>query len=107
VGGSLFAHYMGTITPDTFGIFASIDFVIMVVIGGLGSLWGSIAGAAFVTILPHVLGPLEDYKEILHGLVVVVVLLILPRGLVAGLADLARAQMARRGSITEPRSVSG
>ena len=43
-GGSLFAHYMGTITPDTFGIFASIDFVIMVVIGGLGSLWGSLAG---------------------------------------------------------------
>ncbi|RPI09449.1 MAG: branched-chain amino acid ABC transporter permease [Zetaproteobacteria bacterium] len=107
VGGSLFAHYMGTITPDTFGIFASIDFVIMVVIGGLGSLWGSIAGAAFVTILPHVLGPLEDYKEILHGLIVVVVLLILPRGLVAGLADLARAQMARRGSVPEPRSVSG
>ncbi|MBP1779602.1 MAG: livM, partial [candidate division NC10 bacterium] len=65
VGGSLFAHYMGTITPDTFGIFASIDFVIMVVVGGLGSLWGSLAGAAFVTVLPHVLGPLEDYKEIL------------------------------------------
>ncbi len=40
VGGSLFAHYMGTITPDTFGIFASIDFVIMVVIGGVGSSKG-------------------------------------------------------------------
>jgi branched-chain amino acid transport system permease protein len=107
VGGSLFAHYLGTITPDTFGIFASIDFVIMVVIGGLGSLWGSIAGAAFVTVLPHLLGPLEEYKEILHGLLVVVVLLILPRGLVTGLADLARARLARRGSVAEPRSVSG
>jgi branched-chain amino acid transport system permease protein len=98
VGGSLFAHYMGTITPDTFGIFASIDFVIMVVIGGLGSLWGSLAGAAFVTILPHLLGPLEDYKEILHGLIVVVVLLVLPRGLLAGLVDLAKAQLARRAT---------
>ena len=107
VGGSLFAHYMGTITPDTFGIFASIDFVIMVVIGGLGSLWGSLAGAAFVTILPHVLGPLEDYKEILHGLIVVVVLLILPRGLVAGLVDLAKTQWARRGSAAATRIVSG
>jgi branched-chain amino acid transport system permease protein len=89
VAGSLFAHYMGTITPDTFGIFASIDFVIMVVIGGVGSLWGSLAGAAFVTILPHVLGPLEGYKEILHGLIVVGSLLVSPRGLLAGTAELA------------------
>jgi branched-chain amino acid transport system permease protein len=96
VGGSLFAHYMGTITPDTFGIFASIDFVIMVVIGGMGSLWGSLAGAAFVTVLPHLLGPLEEYKDILHGLIVVVVLLVLPRGLLAGLVDLAKSRLARR-----------
>jgi len=107
VGGSLFAHYMGTITPDTFGIFASIDFVIMVVVGGLGSLWGSLAGAAFVTVLPHVLGPLEDYKEILHGLIVVVVLLILPRGLVAGFVDLVKTQLARRESAVTTRTVSG
>lgn len=104
VGGSLFAHYMGTITPDTFGIFASIDFVIMVVVGGLGSLWGSLAGAAFVTILPHLLGPFEDYKEILHGLIVVVVLLILPRGFVAGVVDLVKIQLARRGSAVTTRS---
>jgi branched-chain amino acid transport system permease protein len=97
VGGSLFAHYMGTITPDTFGIFASIDFVIMVVIGGLGSLWGSLAGAALVTVLPHLLGALEDYKDILHGLIVVVVLLLLPQGLGAGLVDLVKTQWARRG----------
>jgi branched-chain amino acid transport system permease protein len=103
VGGSLFAHYMGTVTPDTFGIFASIDLAIMVVIGGIGSLWGSLAGAAFVTILPHLLGPLEDYKDILHGLIVVVVLLVLPRGLIAGLVDLAKARFARRWSAVTTR----
>jgi branched-chain amino acid transport system permease protein len=96
--GSLFAHYMGTITPDTFGIFASIDFVIMVVIGGMGSLWGSLAGAAFVTVLPHLLGPLEGFKEIIHGLIVVGVLLILPRGLFAELVELARMRLARAGT---------
>jgi branched-chain amino acid transport system permease protein len=98
VAGSLFAHYMGTITPDTFGIFASIDFVIMVVIGGMGSLWGSLAGAAFVTVLPHLLGPLEGFKEIIHGLIVVGVLLILPRGLFAELVELARMRLARGGA---------
>jgi branched-chain amino acid transport system permease protein len=95
VGGSLFAHYMGTITPDTFGIFASIDFVIMVVIGGMGSLGGSLAGAAFVTVLPHLLGPLEDYKDIIHGLIVVAILLLLPRGLVADIVGLAKSRLAR------------
>lgn len=101
VAGSLFAHYMGTITPDTFGIFASIDLVIMVVVGGVGSLWGSLLGAAFVTVLPHLLGPLQDLKEILYGLIVVGILLIFPRGLLAGLADQARlalAQTGRRGA---------
>jgi branched-chain amino acid transport system permease protein len=88
---------MGTITPDTFGIFVSIDFVIMVVIGGMGSLWGSLAGAAFVTVLPHLLGPLEGFKEIIHGLIVVGVLLILPRGLFAELVELARIRLARAG----------
>lgn len=95
VGGGLFAHYLGTITPDTFGIFASVDFVIMVVIGGVGSLWGSLAGAAVVTLLPHLLGPFEEYKDILHGLVVVGILLVLPRGLLAGLGELVRARLAR------------
>ncbi len=95
IGGSLFAHYMGTVTPDTFGIFASIDFVIMVVIGGLGSLWGSLAGAAFITLLPHLLGPLEDSKVILHGLIVVGILLVLPRGLIADVVLLAKGRLMR------------
>lgn len=95
IGGSLFAHYMGTVTPDTFGIFASIDFVIMVVIGGLGCLWGSLAGAAIVTLLPHLLGPLEDSKDIIHGLIVVGILLVFPRGLVAEIADRGKSRLAR------------
>jgi len=104
IGGSLFAHYMGTITPDTFGIFASIDFVIMVVIGGMGSLWGSLAGAAFVTVLPHLLGTLEDSKDIIYGLIVVAILLVLPRGLIAELVNLAKIRLAQRWSAMTDRA---
>ena len=98
IGGSLFAHYMGTVTPDTFGIFASIDFVIMVVIGGLGSLWGSLAGAAIVTLLPHLLGPLEDSRDIIYGVIVVAILLLPPRGSLADIAELAKNRLARVGA---------
>jgi len=98
IGGSLFAHYMGTVTPDTFGIFASIDFIIMAVIGGMGSLWGSLAGAAIVTLLPHLLGPLEDSRDIIYGLIVVAILLLFPRGLLADIADQAKSRLARVGA---------
>jgi len=75
----------------------------MVVIGGLGSLWGSLGGAAFITVLPYFLGPLEDSKEIIHGLIVVAVLLILPRGFLAGIADLAKSRLARgRSAMRSP-----
>jgi len=44
VAGSLYAHYFGYVNPDTFSIFKSLDLVIMVVVGGLGSVWGTLFG---------------------------------------------------------------
>jgi branched-chain amino acid transport system permease protein len=67
----------------------------MVVVGGLGSVWGSLFGAALLTWLPEFVDLFESYKEIIHGLILVVVLLFLPQGLVAGLLDLARVRFAR------------
>ena len=46
LAGSLFAHCYSYVSPDTFGIFTSTDLVIMVVVGGMGSIWGSVFGAA-------------------------------------------------------------
>jgi len=95
LAGSLYAHTFGFVSPDTFGIFASVDFVTMVVVGGLGSVWGSLFGAALLTWLPEFIDLFEAYKEIIHGLLLVVVLLYLPQGLVTGLLDLAKVRLAR------------
>ena len=95
LAGSLYAHTFGFVSPDTFGIFASVDFVTMVVVGGLGSVWGSLFGAALLTWLPEFIDVFETYKDIIHGLILVVVLLFLPKGLVTGLVDLARVRLAR------------
>lgn len=96
VAGSLYAHYLNFINPDTFSIFKSLDLVIMVVVGGMGSIWGTLFGVAFVTILPHWMEFLESYYDIIHGLLLVVILLFLPQGFVSGLRDLIRIRLARR-----------
>ena len=55
LAGSLYAHYLMFVSPKTFGIFFSVELVTMVMVGGMGSVWGSLFGTAFLTPLPHVL----------------------------------------------------
>jgi len=95
LAGGVYAHGFGFIGPETFSIFASVDFVTMVVIGGLGSVWGSLFGAALLTWLPEWIDRFESYKELAHGVILVGVLMFLPQGLVTGLVDLARLRLAR------------
>ncbi|TLM67695.1 MAG: branched-chain amino acid ABC transporter permease [Deltaproteobacteria bacterium] len=101
LAGSLFAHCYGYVSPDSFDIFASADLVIMVVVGGMGSIWGSLFGAALITVLPEWLEIFATYKDFVHGGVLVLVLMFLPQGLVTGLVDLVRVRLAlrRRGDV--------
>jgi len=96
VAGSLYAHYFGYINPDGFSIFKSLDLVIMVVVGGMGSIWGTLFGVGLITILPHFLEFFETYMDIVHGVILVVILLFLPQGFVTGLVDLVKIRLARR-----------
>ncbi len=98
LAGSLFAHCYAFVSPDSFNIFVSVDFVIMVVVGGMGSIWGTLFGTAFITLLPEWIEALDTYKDIIHGLILVVILLFLPQGLVAGVVDAVRAHIALRRS---------
>ncbi len=96
VAGSLYAHYFGHVNPDAFSIFKSLDLVIMVVVGGLGSIWGTLFGVSFVVILPYLLESLENYFDIIHGLILVLILMFLPQGFVTGIWDQVRISLARR-----------
>src|SRR5262249_46674781 len=60
VAGALFAHKVGFLAPDIFGVLLSIQFLLMVVVGGLGSLHGAIFGAAFVALLPVLISEARD-----------------------------------------------
>ena len=96
LAGSLFAHCYTFISPDSFGIFTSTEMVIMVVVGGMGSIWGSLFGAALMTLLPEWMDLFETYKDFVHGGILVLVLMFLPCGLVAGLIDLVKVRLALR-----------
>lgn len=91
LGGSLYAHYLTVISPSEFGFDVSIEFLVMAVIGGLGSVWGALAGVLVVTaflevlrtvapmIAPHV--PTSEYEVVAFGGFLVLTLLFFPDGL--------------------------
>jgi len=84
LAGSLYAHYITFISPGTFSFFYSIQVVTMVLVGGIGSLWGSVIGAVLLTILPELLHAVKEYNVLVYGLILMVVLLFFPRGLFPG-----------------------
>lgn len=94
--GSLFAHCYTFISPDSFGIFTSTDMVIMVVVGGMGSIWGSLFGAGLITLLPEWMDVFETYKDFIHGGILVLVLMFLPQGFVSGIVNMVKVRLALR-----------
>lgn len=85
VAGSIYAHYVSVLSPDSFGFMFSIELVVMVVIGGAGSIWGGMIGALILTVLPEFLRSLRDYDVLAFGLIVVLIVMFLPRGLAGSL----------------------
>jgi branched-chain amino acid transport system permease protein len=82
VGGVGYATQVGFINPPTFDILQSILILTMVVIGGMGSIAGSIIGATVVVLLPEVFRGFEDYRFFVFGIVIVVMMIFRPQGLV-------------------------
>jgi branched-chain amino acid transport system permease protein len=81
LAGSLSAHYAGFITPDSAGFLRSIELVTMVVLGGMGSTFGGIIGAAVLTALPQFLTVFHEYEHAMLGLVMMVCMIFLRNGL--------------------------
>ena len=88
LAGSLYAHTLNFIAPTSFNFMFSVKLVTMVVVGGMASVWGSLLGAAVLTILPEFLAVFHDFEFIIFGTILMVVIIFLPRGLVRGILDL-------------------
>ena len=94
VAGSCLALLNGHITPDVSGFLRSIELVAMVVLGGLGSVAGSLVGAALLVVLPQTLTALHDYEHMVLGLIVMAVMIFLRAGIVPALTNAFAARRA-------------
>lgn len=95
LAGVLYAVYQGSVVNTAFGFFVSVDLLLMVVVGGLGSPMGAVLGALFVTALPEAGRAWEEYRLTAFGLLLILAVVALPRGL-AGIGRQTLAVARRR-----------
>jgi branched-chain amino acid transport system permease protein len=96
MAGSLYAHFITFISPGSFSLMFSILLLMMVVVGGAETIWGSLLGAAVLTLLPEYLRGLEDFEVLAYGSILMAVLLFMPKGILEGMRRLAaRPKRAR------------
>ncbi len=95
LAGVLYAHFLTFIAPASFGFSFSVELIVMVVLGGMTSVPGSILGAFFLTMLPEFLRAFENVEILLFGAILVACMMFLPDGLAGGLGRLWRFARAR------------
>ncbi|NVL91384.1 MAG: branched-chain amino acid ABC transporter permease, partial [Desulfobacterales bacterium] len=99
IAGALYVYFFRTIVPTQFDFSRTIMYIAMILVGGLGRIWGSILGAAFIQLLdeglriittsyltptfPGIAAFLEPFKLVLFGGIVILIILVEPNGLVA------------------------
>lgn len=81
VAGALYAGYIGILNPGGFGFMKSIEILVMVVLGGMGSMLGSVLSATVLTAVPEVLRAVSEYRMIVYSLLLIVVMIFKPSGL--------------------------
>ncbi len=81
VAGGLYAGNIGILNPSAFGFMKSIEILVMVVLGGMGSMFGSVLSAGVLTALPELLREFADYRMVAYSLILVIVMIFKPSGL--------------------------
>lgn len=99
LGGAIFAHYTGLLGATTFNFNKSIEILVIVVLGGMGSITGSAAAAVVLTLLPELLRGFSDYRMLAYSVLLVVMMIVKPGGLLGrhelrltGLVDMLRGR---------------
>ncbi len=95
VGGALYAGYLGLLSPGGFDFMKSIEFLVMVVLGGMGSMLGSVISATVLTALPEMLRAFSQYRMVVYSLLLIVVMIFKPSGLL-GMYDFSLSHLLEK-----------
>ncbi|EXG88142.1 MAG: branched-chain amino acid ABC transporter permease [Lacrimispora sphenoides] len=98
VAGSLYAHYVGFINPSAYNLEYSINYVVMLVIGGIGSVPGNVLGAILVTLVPEFLRFMENYYWLVFSIITLLFVIFMPNGIVSLFKGKKRAAKAGKGA---------
>jgi branched-chain amino acid transport system permease protein len=96
LAGGLNAHFTFFISPNEYGFDRGVEILAMGVLGGTGSPWGAVLGGVLITILPELLRGLGDYRPLINGIILILIMLYSPKGL-WGLIQLVRRSQRYRG----------
>jgi branched-chain amino acid transport system permease protein len=99
LAGSIYAHYVTVITPKSFDATYSIQLVLMVIVGGLGSIWGSLFGAILLVLLSEVFHFLGSLNVVVLGLILILVMIFFPKGLIPSIFILFKEKVATKNPV--------
>ena len=106
IAGCLYAGYLGSLYPSTFKFMKSIEILVMVVLGGMGSMLGSVISATVLTVLPELLRSFSDYRMVVYSLALVIMMIFRPKGLMGSYDfSLSRTLEAALNRIFRPNLV--
>ena len=80
--GALFAHVMGYISPADFAYHRAVDILIFAIFGGSEVIWGAIFGATFMTLLPEALRFISEYRYMIYGIILILLMAFRPQGII-------------------------
>lgn len=103
LGGLLLAPFLTVLSPGQFSLFASVDMVVMVIVGGVGTLAGPLLGAVFLVYVPELLSFSREMRPALMGVLLILMTLFMPGGLI-GLLGPFVAKLSKRHSL-KPEAV--
>jgi branched-chain amino acid transport system permease protein len=102
LGGALQATSSYAITPHEFGFSMLVAALTMVVLGGRTTVWGALVGAAILTTLPELFRVFADYRNVVQGILLMLVIVYLPRGVADTALGELRDRRLRRAALAEP-----
>jgi len=98
LAGNVYAHFMSFVSPENFDMHFSTLLIIMIVVGGMGNIWGAVWGAGVMTYLPELLMAFKDFDILIYGVLLIGILVLMPEGMYgAFVQSLRRFAVKRQG----------